>query len=113
MSNWTFLTNHAHVLLCIARDPGLRLRDIADVVGITERAAQHIVNELVDDGYVSRARVGNRNTYEIHPELPFRIAMMRHREIGGLLALLGNGLNLYPSRPRAAQEPAETPDRLA
>jgi IclR helix-turn-helix domain len=71
MSQWSFLTNHAHVLLCIAHDPNSRLRDIADAVGITERAAHRIVAELVDEGYVTRERRGRRNFYEVHPEQPF------------------------------------------
>ena len=85
---WTFLTNHAHVLLCIARDPGVRLSEIADAVGITERAAQRIVNELIEEGYVSRDRVGRRNHYQIHPELPLRHPIEQHRDIGTLLALI-------------------------
>ncbi len=68
--DWTFLTNHAHVLLCVARDPGARLRDVADVVGITERAAQRIVAELEEAGYLTRTRDARRNRYEVHPELP-------------------------------------------
>ena len=62
---WDFLTNHAHVLVCVARDPGIRLRDIAAAVGITERAAHRIVSELVDEGYVVRERQGRRNRYQV------------------------------------------------
>ena len=62
--SWTFLTNHARVLLCIARDRGIPLRDVADRIGITERATQSIVRDLVDGGYVTRERVGNRNRYD-------------------------------------------------
>jgi len=86
---WTFLTNHAHVLVCIAKDDEMRLRDIADLVGITERQAQAIVNDLVDDGYVSRTRVGRRNRYEIHADLPFRHPIERDHKVGELLRLLG------------------------
>jgi DNA-binding IclR family transcriptional regulator len=89
MNQWTFLTNHAHVLLCIARDPGARLRDVAERVGITERAAQRIVAELEQGGYVTRTRVGRRNHYDIHPELPLRHPVEQHRDIGALLTLLG------------------------
>ncbi len=72
MHSWTFLTNHAHVLLCIAREPDIRLTDIALQVGITPRAAQRIVNELVAAGYLSPTRIGRRNVYTVHPELPHR-----------------------------------------
>jgi predicted transcriptional regulator len=87
-SRWTFLTNHAHVLLCIARDPGIRLRDIARDVGITERAAQGIVADLVDAGYVSRTRVGRRNQYSVRPDRPLRHPLEDRRPIGDLLSLL-------------------------
>jgi predicted transcriptional regulator len=86
--NWTFLTNHAHVLLCIARDPGVRLRDVATAVGITERATQRIVADLVNEGYLSRDRVGRRNHYEVHPELPLRHPIERGSEIASLLKLV-------------------------
>lgn len=89
MSSWTFLTNHAHVLLCIARDPGVRLREVATEVGITERAAQRIVAELVEAGYISREREGRRNRYEVHNELPLRHPLEKSHEIGELLGLLG------------------------
>ncbi len=71
-SSWAFLTNHAHVLLCIVRDPRVRLRDVATMVGITERAAQSIVADLVGEGYLSRQRVGRRNVYEVHRHTPLR-----------------------------------------
>src|SRR4051812_35499807 len=64
--NWVFLTNHAHVLLCIARDPQARTRDIADQVGITERATQRILADLVAEGYVARAKIGRRNRYTVN-----------------------------------------------
>lgn len=86
---WTFLTNHAHVLNCIAEDPDTRLRDIATRVGITERAAQAIVSDLETGGYLTRTRVGRRNTYEVHPDLPFRHAIERDHQVGELLDLLG------------------------
>lgn len=85
---WTFLTNHAHVLLCIVRDPGVRLRDVAAAVGITERATQRIVAELVESGYLDRRREGRRNVYELHPELPLRHPLEREHGIGELLGLL-------------------------
>ncbi len=85
---WTFLTNHAHVLLCIARDPEVRLRDVAILVGITERATQRIVADLVGSGYLTRERVGRRNQYEIHPELPFRHPVEHASSVGALLQLV-------------------------
>lgn len=88
-ASWTFLTNHAHVLNCIAGDPDSRLRDIAARVGITERAAQAIVSDLEAGGYLTRTRVGRRNTYEVHPERPFRHAIERDHQVGELLDLLG------------------------
>lgn len=91
---WTFLTNHAHALVCIAQDPGIRIQDIADHVGITLRAAQSIVGDLVADGYVTRTRVGRRNTYEVHPELPLRHPLEQEHRVGELLDAL-----LSPSRP--------------
>ena len=100
-STWTFLTNHAHVLNCIAEDPESRLRDIAARVGITERAAQAIVSDLESGGYLTRTRVGRRNTYEVHPELPFRHAIERDHQVGELLDLLA----LTPPKPRKSRNP--------
>ncbi len=88
MEQWTFLTNHAHVLLCIASDPAMRLRDVASNVGITERAAQRIVADLVDTGYLSRERLGRRNHYKLHPELALRHPNELNNDIGSLLDLL-------------------------
>lgn len=85
---WDFLTNHAHVLICVADDPGIRLRDIAAAVGITERAAHRIVSELVESGYVLRQRDGRRNHYEVVPDLPLRHPLVRGREVGDLLKVL-------------------------
>lgn len=86
---WTFLTNHAHVLLAIARDPTARLRDVADAVGVTERAAQAIVADLEAGGYLQRTRVGRRNTYTVNPQARFRHPAEADRCIGDLLALFG------------------------
>jgi uncharacterized membrane protein len=85
---WDFLTNHAHVLVCVARDPGARLRDIAAAVGITERAAHRIVTELVDEGYVARERRGRRNHYEVRARQPLPHPLAEEREVGELLELL-------------------------
>ena len=85
---WDFLTNHAHVLTCIADDPGIRLRDIAAAVGITERAAHRILSELVEEGYVRRERQGRRNRYTVVANLPMRHPLVQQREIGELLEIL-------------------------
>jgi DNA-binding transcriptional ArsR family regulator len=87
-SGWDFLTNHAHVLVCVAHDSGIRLRDIAAAVGITERAAHRILSELVEEGYVLREREGRRNRYQVVPELPLRHPLVQEREVGDLLKLL-------------------------
>jgi predicted ArsR family transcriptional regulator len=89
--DWTFLTNHAHVLLAIARDPDVRLRDIADLVGITERTAVGLVSDLEAGGYVRRERVGRRNTYELVPGRPLRHPLEAHHEVGELLDAIGHG----------------------
>jgi hypothetical protein len=85
---WTFLTNHAHVLLCVAADPDVRLREVAGRVGITERATQRIVAELEAEGYLSHEKVGRRNRYEVHASLPLRHPLEDHLEIGALLRVL-------------------------
>jgi DNA-binding MarR family transcriptional regulator len=87
-STWVFLTNHAHVLLCIARDPESRARDIAAQVGITERAAQRILADLIVDGYITRAKVGRRNNYTINPRGLLRHEVFRDLPIGALLDAL-------------------------
>ena len=86
--SWDFLTNHAHVLVCVARDPGIRLRDIAVAVGITERAAHRIISELVDEGYVVRERQGRRNRYQVKTKLPLRHPLAEEHEVGDLLDVL-------------------------
>ncbi len=88
VAGWTFLTNHAHVLLCLARDPEARMRDVADAVGITERAAQRIVADLEEGGYLTRTRDGRRNRYEIHPDVPLRHPVERDHDIGEILEVL-------------------------
>jgi Winged helix-turn-helix DNA-binding len=88
MGSWSFLTNHARTLLCIAADPGVRLRDIATSVGITERRAHAIVTDLVNAGYVVKDRDGRRNQYRIQTELPLRDPINRQRTIGELIDLL-------------------------
>jgi hypothetical protein len=88
MPAWTFLSNHAQVLLCIAHDPGIRLRDIGDQVGITERAAHRIVSELDEAGYLTRQRDGRRNHYTISQDLPLPDRVARNQRIGDLLNIL-------------------------
>jgi hypothetical protein len=91
-ARWTFLTNHAHVLVCISRDPGVRLRDVAERVGITERATQGIVGDLVEAGYVTRTRVGRRNQYSVRTDLPLRHPLEREQVIGTLLEVVSPSL---------------------
>jgi hypothetical protein len=85
---WTFLTNHAHVLLLIAEDPAIRLRDVAEKVGITLRAVQRIVADLEAGAYLERRRFGRRNQYQVNRERPLRHPVEAHRSVGGLLALI-------------------------
>jgi transposase len=87
---WTFLTNHGQLLLCIAKEPGLSLREIGDRVGITERAAHRIVAELEESGYLTRGRNGRRNRYTIAPHLPIPDSIARERQIGDLLDVLAD-----------------------
>ncbi len=90
-SHWTFLTNHAHVLLCIAKNPDFRLRDIADVVGITERAVHRIVSDLADSGFVDVERDGRCNVYVTHPEKNLRHPIEAHRHVADLIRLIELG----------------------
>jgi DNA-binding MarR family transcriptional regulator len=85
---WRFVTNHAHVLTCIAADPSMRLKDVAESVGITERTAAQIVSELKEAGYLTKSRDGRRNTYEVHTELPLRHPQHRHHTVGDLIRFL-------------------------
>ena len=85
---WRFLSNHTQVLLCLSRDPNARFRDIAESVGITERAAQRIVADLIETGYVERERVGRRNRYRIRTDIAMRHPAQHGHEIGELLGLL-------------------------
>jgi len=85
---WTFLTNHAQVLVCMAHDPGMRLRDIGERVGITERAVHRIVVELADAGYITRERNGRRNRYTINAHFPLPDPVAGEQNVGDLLAIL-------------------------
>jgi DNA-binding IclR family transcriptional regulator len=92
LAEWKFITNHAQVLLCVAHDPEIRLREIAEACGITERAAHRIIADLEEAGYISRERIGRRNRYEFHPEVA-----MRHPRIGhALLRDIPMGLLVAP-----------------
>ena len=88
MADWSFLTNHAWVLLCIAHDPGMRLREIAARVGVTERTAYGIVTDLTEAGYVVKHKDGRRNRYQIQAHLPLPEPDSRERTIGEILTLL-------------------------
>src|SRR5271165_2658584 len=93
VESWNFLTNHARVLLCIARDPGVRLRDVAASLGITERSAHGIVADLTSAGYVVKQRHGRRNLYQIQAHLPLPEPASHEPAIGDVLAMLmGDGV---------------------
>jgi DNA-binding MarR family transcriptional regulator len=99
--SWGFLTNHAHVLLCVARDPRSRARDIAEQVGITERATQRILADLIAGGYVTRTKVGRRNNYKINPRGQLRHPVLRDLSIGSLIDVLNrDGQPKPPHTPR-------------
>jgi predicted ArsR family transcriptional regulator len=88
LPGWTFLTNHAQVLVCVAHDPGIRLREIGERVGITERAAHRIVVDLAAAGYITRERNGRRNQYTVNSGRPLHDPIARERNIGQLLEAL-------------------------
>jgi hypothetical protein len=111
MEGWNFLTNHGRVLLCIAHDPGVRLRDIAARVGITERSAFGIVSDLAAAGYAVKRKDGRRNRYQIQAHLPLPEPTIQHLAIGEVLALLagaGVGRQLTGgSQPEAGTPPMQ------
>ena len=102
MESWSFLTNHARALICIANDPGLRLRDIATALGITERSAFGIVADLTDAGYVLKERDGRRNRYQIQKHVPLRDSISREAAIGEVLDVLVESNVRRPARRRRA-----------
>jgi len=104
MANWGFLTNHARVLLCIAHDPGVRLRDIASGLGITERSAHAIVADLAEAGYVVKQKDGRRNRYEIDAQLPLPEPATREPAIGEVLAVLLGHASDHDGAPATAIE---------
>ena len=104
---WSFLTNHARVLLCIAADPGIRLREIGERIGITERAAHRIVAELATAGYISRERKGRRNHYTIQSDLPLPDPLAGEQKVGDLLAILA-GRRSPANAVKDAKQPARS-----
>jgi hypothetical protein len=106
VATWSFFTNHARVLICISRDPGLRLRDLAATLGITERSAYGIVTDLVVAGYVLKQKDGRRNRYRVQAQLPLPEAVTADRTIGEVLGVLvdadARGRLKKPTRKRGA-----------
>ena len=100
-SSWTFFTNHAHVLICLAGNPDLRIRDLAPMVGITERAVQRILRELAEEGFVEIEKIGRRNHYNVRPEHHLRHPVEEHATVGDLINLI------VLLRPGAEGSPAE------
>jgi hypothetical protein len=98
--SWAFLTNHAHVLLCIAQDPHSRARDIAEQIGVTERATQRILADLIADGYVERTKMGRRNHYTIDLRGPLRHPLLRDLSVGPLLEVLNRDARPKPTPRR-------------
>jgi DNA-binding MarR family transcriptional regulator len=86
-TGWTFLTNHSHVLICLWKDPDATLREVSNLVGITERAVQRIVADLEAEGYLRRDREGRRNRYQVLADLPLRHALESHRAVQDVLEL--------------------------
>ena len=103
MAEWSFLTQHARALVCIARDPGVRLREIADALGVTERRAFGIVSDLTEAGYVVKERDGRRNRYRIQEHLPLRVRVGREPTVGELLGVLVD-TRATDSAPRPGQD---------
>ncbi len=101
---WTFLTNHGHVLVCLARSPELRLREVAQKVGVTERAVQRIVADLEEAGFLTRHRAGRQNEYEIDVDRPMRHAVEADSTVGTFLRLLEDGDEKAPS-PKTRRKP--------
>jgi DNA-binding transcriptional ArsR family regulator len=105
---WTFLTNHAHVLLCLAADSEVRIRDVAESVGITERAVQRIVMELEEAGYLERERIGRRNRYHVHADQPLRHRMDRDHRVGELIGVLSGPAAVGQARTAPPRKPGRT-----
>ncbi|WP_137123396.1 helix-turn-helix transcriptional regulator [Segeticoccus rhizosphaerae] len=103
MAEWGFMTNHLHALYCVARHPGIRIVEIAESVGVRERAAHRLVSDLVEGGYLTRRRVGSRNFYELHPTLPLRREGLDEVAVGEILEVL---LRQAPEAVRDSDAPA-------
>lgn len=101
MTEWGFMTNHLHALYCVALHPGIRIREIAECVGVQERAAHRIVADLVEGGYLTRSRVGSRNFYEVNPTLPLRREGLDEVAVGEILDVL-----LKPEQTRSTTQSA-------
>ncbi|HRC41636.1 helix-turn-helix transcriptional regulator [Nostocoides sp.] len=99
--SWTFLTNHTHVLVCIARDPAVTMREVAEFVGITERAVQRIVRDLVDGGYLTREREGRQNRYRLRTDHSLRHDLERSTDLAALLRVLLAGID--PCDPKTSR----------
>lgn len=97
MSNWTIFSNHGHVLFCLARDPGARLRDVAADVGITERAVQKIVRDLQDGGMISITKSGRRNRYRIHKKQKLRHELESRSKIRDLIRVINKDAKIESS----------------
>ncbi|GAB6194865.1 helix-turn-helix transcriptional regulator [Lysobacter xanthus] len=112
-SGWTFLSNHTHVLVCLAADGAQTLREVAAKVGVTERAVQRIVSELEDGGVLERQRDGRRNTYTLHLDVALRHPLEAHCRVGDLIGLVvGPAPVAAAARPRATRTAAvKTPAR--
>lgn len=109
---WTFLTNHAHVLLCLVAQPDIRMRDIAQKIGLTERWVQQIIRELAAAGYISRRRNGRRNEYLVHPQLPLRHPLEAHRSVQDMLELIHVQLDPERTPDPGADDDDDTDDAL-
>ena len=106
---WTFLTNHAHVLLCLAAAPGSRVRDIADRVGISERAVLRILHDLVDAGYLTRERVGRRSHYRVVEDRPMRHPIEASQPLGRLVEALAPAWRAEPSMKESTSDRSPNP----
>ena len=100
---WTFLTNHGHVLICLAQSPEVRLRDVALRVGVTERAVQRIVADLEEGGYLTRRRAGRQNEYEIAEDQPMRHPVEAHQTVGAMIAMAEHRPGPAGKGPRRAR----------
>jgi DNA-binding transcriptional ArsR family regulator len=98
MPAWTFVTSHTRILICLASRPGITVREVAAETGITERAAHRVVAELEEAGYLTRHRLGHRNFYEVHADVPLRDPLLRDWTVGDLLARF-----IRPGHPTAEE----------